>query len=150
MNDEDRKPWLKKIAQEVSNELEKSQSSENSEKPKLVVVSCSALKRIYRDLLVDNIATQKLITFIFLDVPREQLLERMNKRGRVENHFMPTSLIESQLKDLEKPVYNEGCKNRKVITVDGELVLKEIDQIGTAVLETLIVVPSNAELSSEM
>ena len=127
MNDEDRKPWLKKIAEEVSIRLDNSRASENREL--LVVVSCSALKIIYRDILVDNIATNKPVTFVFLDIPSKLLHERMKKRAELENHFMPTSLIESQLKDLEKPFDREGCKDRKVITIDGELALKGLYHI---------------------
>ena len=62
----------------------------------------------------------------------------MKKRAEIENHFMPSSLIESQLKDLEKPFNNESDRNINVITIDGELALKKVDQIGTFVLETLM------------
>ena len=135
MNDEDRIPWLKKIAEEVSLRLDNSTTLEKREK--LVVVACSALKTMYRNLLVDNIATKNLVTFVFLDIPSKHLNERMTKRAESENHFMPPSLIESQLKDLEKPFNGEGCKMRKVITIDGELALKQIHQIGTVVLEAM-------------
>ena len=102
------------------------------------MISCSALKRIYRNILVDNIVTHGNITFIFLDIPSEQVHERMKKRAEIENHFMPSSLIESQLKDLEKPFNNESDRIINVITIDGELALKKVDQIGTFVLETLM------------
>ena len=135
MNDEDRIPWLIKIAEEVSLRLDNSTTLEKREK--LVVVACSALKTMYRNLLVDNIATKNLVTFVFLDIPSKHLHERMTKRAESENHFMPSSLIESQLKDLEKPFNREGCKMRKVITIDGELALKQTHHIGTIVLEAL-------------
>ena len=135
LNDEDRIPWLKKKAEEVSLRLDNSSTLETREK--LVVVACSALKTMYRNLLVDDIATKNLVTFVFLDIPSKHLHERMTKRAESENHFMPSSLIESQLKDLEKPFDEEGCKMRNVITINGELALKQIHQIGTVVVETL-------------
>ena len=138
MNDEDRKPWLERIAKEASKHLGDSQPNEKHPKSQLVVISCSELKRIYRNILIDNIATHGNITYVFLDLSSEQLHERMKKRAEIENHFMPSSLIESQLKDLEKPFNNESDRNINVITIDGELALKKVDQIGTFVLETLM------------
>ena len=81
MNDEDRIPWLKKISEEVSNRLDNSSTLEKREK--LVVVACSALKTMYRNLLVDNIATKDLVTFVFLDIPSKHLHERMRKRSEL-------------------------------------------------------------------
>ena len=118
--------------------MDESQSIEKHQKSKLVVISCSALKRVYRNILVDNIATHGNITFVFLDISSEQLHERMKKRAEVENHFMPSTLIESQMKDLEKPFNNESDRNINVITIDGELALKKVNQIGTFVLENLM------------
>lgn len=59
------------------------------------VVACSALKRGYRHVLR---AGAPNVVFIHLDGPREVLLERLERR---EGHFMPSSLLESQLAILE-------------------------------------------------
>ncbi|MFZ4878111.1 gluconokinase [Janthinobacterium sp. Mn2066] len=59
-----------------------------------LVVSCSALKRAYRDLLREG---DPGLRFAHLDGPREILLQRMQER----QHFMPASLLDSQLQTLQ-------------------------------------------------
>ena len=104
----------------------------------LVVVSCSALKKKYRDILVENIQCNKLVHFVFLDILQKDLHQRLQKRALVEKHFMPSSLIESQLQDLDKPFSNEGRRGRTVTVIDGNLAKKGIDEIGTSVLQKLV------------
>ncbi|NHZ96073.1 gluconokinase [Massilia sp. CCM 8734] len=60
-----------------------------------LVLSCSALKRRYRDLLREG---DPALRFAHLDGPRELIAERMRERA---NHYMPPALLESQLRDLE-------------------------------------------------
>lgn len=83
LTDEDRWPWLHAIADWISQHQETGG-----------VVSSSALKRRYRDVLRGG----GKVWFLHLDGPRELLAERM--RGR-SGHFMPVSLLDSQLADLE-------------------------------------------------
>ncbi|GAB3587480.1 gluconokinase [Amycolatopsis endophytica] len=83
LNDEDRQPWLHAIAAWISEHQDSGG-----------VVSSSALKRRYRDVL----RTGGDVWFLHLDGPRDILAERM--RGR-SGHFMPVSLLDSQLADLE-------------------------------------------------
>ena len=104
----------------------------------LVVVSCSSLKIKYRDLLVENIKCPKPVHFVFLDILPSELHKRVEKREQLENHFMPSSLIESQLNDLEKPFHNEGSGNRKITIIDGDLALKGVEEIGYSLIQTLI------------
>lgn len=59
-----------------------------------LVVSCSALKRGYRDLLREG---DPALRFAHLDGPREVLERRMQRPG----HFMPPSLLDSQLRTLQ-------------------------------------------------
>ena len=67
-----------------------------------LVVSCSALKHRYRDLL--RSAGDADVRFVYLAGPRALLAERLaNRRG----HFMPPSLLESQLAILEEPSPDE-------------------------------------------
>lgn len=76
-----------------------------------VVFACSALKLKYRDKLRTFVPDARLI---MLDVSRETLVERMNNRP---GHFMPTSLLDSQLAIAEFPERSEqGCR-----TIDGTL-----------------------------
>ena len=89
LTDEDRWPWLANIARAVS-------AKPNS------VVSCSALKRVYRDRLRQGIGPD--LRFVCLMVPRPELERRMAKR---RGHFMPPGLLDSQLAALEPPT-DEG------------------------------------------
>jgi gluconokinase len=86
LDDEDRRPWLRRIA-EVIGEHEAAGTS--------VVVTCSALKRAYRDLLRKG---HPSVWFAHVDVPREVLAQRLAAR---QGHYMPPSLLASQLATLE-------------------------------------------------
>jgi gluconokinase len=85
LTDEDRWPWLKAIAELVA---------ERDSQGVSTVVSCSALKRSYRDVLCGAAPT----FFVHLDAPFEVLQDRMQLRSK---HFMPTSLLRSQFDTLE-------------------------------------------------
>ena len=67
-----------------------------------LVVSCSALKRSYRDLL--RAAGDPDVHFVHLTGSRALIAERMANR---QGHFMPPSLLESQLAILEAPLPDE-------------------------------------------
>ena len=103
----------------------------------LVVVSCSALKKKYRDTLVQNIKHDALIHFVLLDVLPAELFKRLERRAEVEEHFMPTSLIESQLHDLEKPLINEGLGDRVILSVDDQLAKRDIEYIGNWLIKAI-------------
>ena len=96
LTDEDRWPWLAVVGQAVSTPAEGA------------IASCSSLKRVYRDLLRRE-AGEDLV-FVFLHGTRELLLSRMQHRP---GHFMPASLLDSQLATLEPPGDDEN-----VIPVD--------------------------------
>ncbi|MGW4397263.1 gluconokinase [Amycolatopsis nivea] len=83
LTDEDREPWLAAIALWIA-EHQKSGG----------VVSSSALKRRYRDVLRGGWD----VWFLHLHGSRDLLAERMKTRS---GHFMPVSLLDSQLADLE-------------------------------------------------
>lgn len=95
--DDDRWPWLDAVGHRLA-----SQGS--------AVASCSALKRVYRDRLR---AAAGGAHFVCLALPRSELERRMAQR---EGHFMPASLLDSQLATLELPT-TEG----DALTVDGTL-----------------------------
>jgi gluconokinase len=86
LDDDDRWPWLRDIASWIGDREKLGES---------VVVTCSALKRAYRDLLADG---HPSVVFCELVVPPEVLAERMAHR---ENHYMPASLLRSQLDTLQ-------------------------------------------------
>jgi len=86
LNDHDRKGWLISL-----NELAK----ENVEMG--TVIACSALKKIYRDQLRQDVPNMK---FVHLSGTKEEILKRMQSR---EGHFMPPNLLDSQFETLETP-----------------------------------------------
>ena len=89
LTDEDRWPWLRSIAAWLAEEREAGRRA---------VVACSALKRAYRDILVGHQPDE--VRIVYLDGSRELIGERMAKR---KNHYMPTSLLDSQFDTLEPP-----------------------------------------------
>ena len=88
LNDQDRHGWLVTL-----NTLAKKQLHENS-----CIIVCSALKKIYRDILNKDIQNQA--KWVYLAGSFNQILERLNKR---ENHFMSSALLQSQFDTLERP-----------------------------------------------
>jgi gluconokinase len=89
LTDEDRRPWLLAIAQRL-HEAERSGSG--------IVVTCSALKRSYRDLLRSQGSADT--HFVYLRGNRPTIAERLAAR---RGHFMPASLLDSQFAALEEP-----------------------------------------------
>jgi len=93
LTDDDRHGWLLAIAARLRDAKRAGAG---------VVISCSALKRRYRDLL--RSAGDPAVRFVYLAGSRALLAERMaNRRG----HFMPPSLLDSQLATLEEPSPDE-------------------------------------------
>ncbi len=86
LDDADRWPWLRRINERLR---------EHADRGEPVVVTCSALKRVYRDALRDGVDD---LSFVHLDAPYDVLLPRMQQRDK---HFMPTELLRSQVADLE-------------------------------------------------
>lgn len=86
LDDDDRWPWLRAVAQWIGGQEQAGQS---------VVVTCSALKRSYRDLLRQH---NDSVWFVHLALPQETLADRLQRRT---GHYMPASLLESQLATLE-------------------------------------------------
>lgn len=86
LTDEDRQPWLAMIAEKIRT---------LADAP--FVLACSALRESYRQQLLAACPGMKII---HLHGSRELLLERLQKR---QGHFMPASLLDSQLATLEPP-----------------------------------------------
>lgn len=87
LNDADREPWLLRLRELLDQHLQE-------KKP--MVLACSALKERYRQILTENLTG---IQVVFLSGSREVLAQRMQAR----EHFMPISLLDSQLATLEPP-----------------------------------------------
>jgi gluconokinase len=93
LTDEDRWPWLQAIAARIDVWR---QAGERG------VVTCSSLRRAYRDRLRDG---HDDVRFVYLKGSYELLLSRMQHRQR---HFMPASLLKSQFDTLEEPGSDEA------------------------------------------
>jgi gluconokinase len=95
LGDEERAPWLDALAQSIAEHVRAGSSA---------IYACSALKRRYRAALLTHGVSPDKVRFVFLHAPRAALEERLaHRRG----HFFPTSLLDSQLNDLEPPGDNE-------------------------------------------
>jgi gluconokinase len=109
LDDDDRWPWLDRIAAWIRGEHAHHRQG---------VVSCSALKRRYRDRL--RLADAD-VGFVYIQVSRSEL----ERRTRQRHHFMPTSLLDSQLQTLEEPAPDEDA-----LTVSGETTIATlIDEV---------------------
>lgn len=93
LSDDDRWPWLKALSHGMVDAAEMNGG---------VIASCSALKRIYREFILEKIDQPAL--FVFLDGDRETIYSRMQARS---DHYMPPSLLDSQFADLERPDQDE-------------------------------------------
>lgn len=95
LTDEDRAGWLAAMAARLA---------EGKARGEAMVVTCSALKKAYRDRLRQGDAD---LFFVFLDGSQELLQARLDAR---KGHFMPPGLLGSQLATLERPnLSTEKC-----------------------------------------
>lgn len=109
LDDDDRWPWLDRIAAWINDEDTHARQG---------VVTCSALKRSYRDRLR---RAGDGVRFAYIHVSRHELQRRLMQR----QHFMPASLLDSQLQTLEEPTDVEGA-----LTVSGEASMDDmIDEV---------------------
>ena len=88
LTDADRAKWLQTLRGIITRSLDEN---------RFIVMTCSALKAAYRDLLRGGDAR---VQFVYLTGPRAVLEERLKAR---RGHFMPPALLDSQLATLEPP-----------------------------------------------
>jgi gluconokinase len=120
LTDDDRWPWLKAIAAWVD---EKRQAGENA------IITCSALKKSYRDILI---GPRKDVGLIYLKGDEELIAQRLSKR---HGHFMPKDLLRSQFQTLQEPGPDEHP-----ITVS---IAPPPEEIAAAILRELRTQPSS-------
>ena len=100
LTDQDRWDWLISLRGAAMSALESSAS------PGGVVVTCSALKQRYRDVI--RIAHYNhpdiLVHFVYLHAPENVLLQRVGAR---KGHYMGANMVHSQLETLEEPTKEE-------------------------------------------
>jgi gluconokinase len=93
LTDKDRARWLHSLAGRIREAMDAGTG---------LVMSCSALRRSYRDILR---AQASDLRFVFLKGERALISERLAGR---HGHFMPPSLLDSQLATLEEPTPDEN------------------------------------------
>ncbi|MED5619971.1 gluconokinase [Ideonella sp. BN130291] len=106
LEDADRIGWLDAVARELN------------ARPAGAVVTCSSLKRAYRERLRSQVPA---LRFAFLDISEALALERV--AARAAHHLFPPSLVPSQFAALERPTGEPG-----VLTLDGALPLARLQQ----------------------
>ncbi|MFF3607671.1 gluconokinase, GntK/IdnK-type [Streptomyces sp. NPDC002463] len=92
LTDDDREPWLEAIGEWMDGAIAAGRQA---------VVTCSALKRAYRDKLL---AGRPDVLLVYLHGTRELLASRLAARN---GHFFPAGLLETQLADLQEPEPDE-------------------------------------------
>src|SRR5580693_4363743 len=92
LTDADRLPWLRKIAAEIDGWRARGECG---------VLTCSALKRSYRDIIIGD---RRDVVLVYLKGSRELIHQRMVAR---HGHFMPVALLDSQFATLEEPSLDE-------------------------------------------
>lgn len=86
------------------------------QRPRAVVVTCSALKKSYRDILRDVKGEKRVkVHFVYLSLPEEVLFQRVRERV---GHYMKESMVRSQIEDLEVP--DEGERRRDTVVVEAK------------------------------
>lgn len=106
LTDADREGWLAQLGQMLA------------QAPAPVVLTCSALKRRYREQLR---AASPGLRFVFLQITREESLTRVASRSA--SHFFPVELVDNQFATLESPV-NETL----TLTLDATLPVDELQR----------------------
>lgn len=113
LTDADRWDWLTLLRQESIRQISSGSSG--------VVLTCSALKRKYRDVIrvAPYYDHALLLHFIYLDAPESVILERVRAR---QNHYMSYGMVHSQFDILEPPASDEN----DIISVDSTKSLEEV------------------------
>jgi gluconokinase len=115
LTDADRMPWLRRVAAWIA---------EHTDSGREGVITCSALKRSYRDLLR---GTGDDVLFVYLRGTREVLAQRLAAR---HGHYMPPVLLDSQFADLEPPGPDEPAITVDIGPPPSDLVAEILQDIG--------------------
>lgn len=132
LNDMDRWDWLILLRDQALSSLQRGEKG--------VVVTCSALKKKYRDV----IRTARLydedsdanVHFIYLRADKQTLLARVRART---GHYMKDAMVESQFEALEEPDDAEVNQLKDVEIVDVKGSLQEVTKLATAAVDKVLV-----------
>jgi gluconokinase len=117
LSDEDRWPWLRSMQEWMGRHAAAGEST---------IVTCSALKRKYRDLLRE---ADGVVHFVHLDGDADLLEDRLEDRT---GHFMPKSLLPDQLSTLEPLEPDESGIRVTVDRTPEEIVNETVERLGLA------------------
>jgi carbohydrate kinase (thermoresistant glucokinase family) len=115
LNDEDRWPWLRAIAEWIDATRHAGGHG---------VVACSALKRAYRDVLIGD---RRDVRLVFLKGDRDLIGRRIAARA---DHFMPTTLLDSQFAALQEPQADERPITVSIVPHPREIVEAIVSELG--------------------
>lgn len=104
LTDEDRRPWLERIRDWIAERIDRGESA---------VVTCSSLRRAHRDLLR---RAGPEVRFLHLAASERLIAHRMSRR---RGHFMPISLLHSQIETLEELSADELRAGSVVVSAEG-------------------------------
>ena len=117
LSDADREGWLQTLAGRIRQARSAGQG---------LVLSCSALKHAYRDILRQGAPD---ILFLYLHGDKALLSARMAART---GHYMPPSLLASQLATLEAPSVEENAQRFDVASRPEDIVAAVVAQLREA------------------
>jgi len=119
LTDADRAPWLEMVAQWIDQHLEAGSSG---------VITCSSLKRSYRDVINRRGSG---VAFVFLSAAKKTIAARLSAR---RGHFMPPTLLDSQIADLEEPAPDEPALRVDANRAPETIAKTVIDELGLRAL----------------
>jgi gluconokinase len=125
LTDADRWDWLTELRDESLRQLAAGSQG--------VVLTCSALKRKYRDVIrvAPYYSHNVLVHFVYLHASEEVLIARVGAR---QGHYMGANMVHSQCSILEAPTADET----DVISVDVSGSLEEVEQDALAKIENVV------------
>jgi len=121
LTDDDRQPWLAAIAAWIDERLASNESG---------IVSCSALKRSYRRVIVGDRPDVRLV---YLRGDMALIGDRISRR---KNHFMPPALLKSQFDALEEPQADERPLSVPIVLSPRRVAESIVQQLGLALPAT--------------
>jgi gluconokinase len=127
LDDSDRHQWLLILAGKIRHAVEQGRG---------IVLSCSALKLRYRELLR---AADPDLAFLHLQGERALIAERMAARA---GHFMPLTLLDSQFRDLEPLAQDERG-------IDGDIRLPPAQLVQSVIEHTSYITSSSSTRSNQ-
>jgi ribose 5-phosphate isomerase A len=125
LTDEDRLPWLERVAAWIDTQRRKKQAG---------IITCSALKRSYRQIIIGG---RPEVRLVYLRGGRELIAAHLASR---HDHFMPASLLSSQIDTLEEPdpsedpvIIDEGAPSARTPEQIADEIIR---RLGTSVIAT--------------